>query len=388
MNLAIFTNILNPYRIAFFDRLYSNTKDMGYELRVYAMVGEKSDRPWKYEQFEREYTRLLPSKTLHIKDMAYLHFNSGIDKELNDFRPDVVVMAGSYLQPTNMYLQFRKRHYGYKTFFWTESHFAEMRNYGNLKLKLREIIRRQTISRMDGFWYPGKKAEEFVNHYMKPTAYKIMVPNTIDNTFFRQELLNEQEVNDLREKIAAGHRKIIFTPARLSKEKGILEFCEILKHIDNRKYVWIIAGEGDLRSLIEAKVEEYNLSLKLVGQKNQNEIRNYYAACDFFLLPSISDPNPLTSVEALWMRKPLFLSTCVGNYPETVVEDKNGFIFSYSDCYNAIDKLNQLLSKDEDWYINAGDISYSKATQLFCLNSVAKNALICTSNCLNKDAHN
>ena len=110
-----------------------------------------------------------------------------------------------------------------------------------------------------------------------------MVPNTIDNTFFCQELLNKQEVNDLRKKIAVGHRKIIFTPARLSKEKGILEFCEILKHIDNRKYIWIIAGDGDLRSLIEAKVEEYNLSLKLVGQKNQNEIRNYYAACDFFL---------------------------------------------------------------------------------------------------------
>lgn len=385
MNLAIFTNILNPYRIAFFDRLYSSANELGHNFRVYAMVGEKSDRPWKYGQFEREYTRLLNSKTLYIKNIAYLHFNSGIDIELKTFKPDVVVMAGSYLQPTNMYLLLRKNHYGYMTVFWSESHFAETRNYGNLKLKIREYIRRQTIGRMDAFWYPGQKAEEFVNYYMKTDAHKIQVPNTIDNSFFRQELLNENDISELRQEIGAGIRKIIFTPARLSHEKGILEFCEILKYIDNSKYLWIIAGDGYLRKQIEKKVKDLQLPINLVGLKNQWEIRNYYAVCDFFLLPSLSDPNPLTSIEALWMRKALFLSDCVGNYPEAVDVDRNGFVFSYKDTNGAVDRFNQMLSKDIDWFKKAGAISYSKAIEMFDIDLIARNALITTYKCIGND---
>lgn len=379
MNIAIFTNILNPYRIVFFDKLFFNAKKLGLGFRVYAMVGEKSDRPWKYKEFEREYTRLLPSRTLHIKNLAYLHFNSRIDKELKEFKPNVVVMAGSYLQPTNIYLLLRKKHYGYTTYFWSESHFAEKRSYGNLKLKIREIVRHQIIGRMDGFWYSGKKSEEFVNYYMKPTAYKILVPNTIDKTFFNSELLSFQEIEGIQNKTVVENRKIIFTPARLTKVKGIIEFCEILKCVSSEKYIWIIAGDGELKNAIEDKIKEYQLSLKLVGIKTAYEIRNYYAACDFVLLPSVSDANPLTTIEALWMKKALFLSDNVGNYPEAVVEGKNGFVFSYNDRRNAIDKLNQMLSKNKKWYIEAGTFSYSKAKEMFDIDSIAKNTLISVS---------
>lgn len=218
MNIAIFTNILNPYRTAFFDRLANEAEKQNDGFRVYAMVGEKSDRPWKYEEFKKTYTRLLDSKTLHIKGVAYLHFNNGIEAELKEFKPDVVVMAGSYLQPTNLFLLSKKKKYGYKTVFWSESHFAETRNYGKFKLWLRETIRRKTLSKMDAFWYPGKKAEEFVDYYKNSQAVKIQVPNTIDNTYFQEN--NKTVIALNRDDFSSDSRtKILFTPSRLSKRK-------------------------------------------------------------------------------------------------------------------------------------------------------------------------
>jgi glycosyltransferase involved in cell wall biosynthesis len=52
-----------------------------------------------------------------------------------------------------------------------------------------------------------------------------------------------------------------------------------------------------------------------------------YAQADGFCLPSLSDPNPLSVIEALWAGLPLLLSTKVGNHPECLEQGKNGFAF-------------------------------------------------------------
>jgi len=373
MKIALFTNILNPYRIAFFDKVYENAKSSGVDFKVYAMVEYKSDRPWKYNDFKREYTSLLKSYTVHIKKLTYLHFNTGLVKELNAFTPDVVIMAGSYLQPTNLFLLLLQNRYGYKTVFWSESHFNEQRNYGRIKLVLRNFLRRQTIGRMDAFWYPGKKAEELIDYYRKVGSAKIQIPNTIDNNFFKNDDVSDNSIVSFPCVDIEG-KKILFTPARLSYEKGILEFFEILKNIDRSLYYWFIAGDGLLKNQIEETIAKYNLNVKLLGLKNQNQIRELYKVADIFLLPSISDSNPLTCIEALWMKKPLFVSTSVGNYPE-VVTKKNGYVFSYDNIDKAKDCFTEMLLHNKDWYEKAATESYRIAKELFDISKIANKAI-------------
>lgn len=100
MKLAIFTNLLTPYRISFFDQLYSITQDTGDGFKVYAMADNTKDRPWHYADYERCYTTLLSGFTIHSLRFSHIHMNTAIEKEIRSYQPDIVVMAGSYFQPT------------------------------------------------------------------------------------------------------------------------------------------------------------------------------------------------------------------------------------------------------------------------------------------------
>lgn len=375
MKIAIFTNILNPYRYTFFNRCSQFACEQGDEFRVYAMTDTKSDRTWKYDDFKTEYTRLLKSRTIHIRGIAYLHFNSGLKKELKEYMPDVVVMAGSYLQPTVIELTRLQKKYHYKMFFWSESHFKEQRNYRKFVLKIREKIRKRVLSRMDGFWYPGERAKEFVDYYRREDAVLVQVPNTVENDFWGERIEIPEQENVKKAFGVTQNQKIIFSPARLSREKGILEFCDVLTGIEKDRYCWLIAGDGDLKEQIAKKIKELNLNVTLLGNKNPEEIRRLYHQADLFLLPSISDPNPLTCIEALWCGLPLFLSEHVGNVNEVVKTGMNGFEFSYSRLEEAAELFGEALEKDSAWYQAAGRYSLLLACEKFDQDKIARRTL-------------
>ena len=369
MKIAIFTNILNPYRISFFDKCFQSASEQGHSFRVYAMTGEKSDRPWKYKDFQREYTFLLKGKTIYVKGITYFHFNTGLKKTIQEYAPDIVVMAGAYLQPTVVWLTKHQKKYGYKTFFWSESHFVGAKKYGTIASVIREKIRKDIMVDMYGFWYPGNKAKEFILKYASEHARLIQVPNTIDNDFFAQK--NNTSLH-IREKYHLKNtRKIIFTPSRLSPEKGLLDFCQILACLDRSSYCWLIAGDGDQKTELAELIREKDLNVVLLGLKNQSEIREIYYESDLFLLPSRNDPNPLSCVEAIWCGLPLFISEAVGNIDEVLREGENGYSFSYSDNEEAAKKLQTLLSLPDEWYKTAGELSKEIAWKAFDQKSVA-----------------
>ena len=345
MRIALVTNILNPYRSSFFEKCHEYALSKGDEFVVYAMTGEKDDRPWRYDEFSTNYTRLLKSKTLKIPGLTYLHFNWGVEKEIKNFRPDVVIMAGSYLQPTVNKLLLLSSKYGYKTVFWSESHFNEQRSYNVLIYKIRELLRKRILCKFDGFWYPGERAKEFVDKYKQKNAVLIRVPNVIDEEFF-QKKEHDEIIESLVKKLKESNsQRILLTTARLVKVKGLIEFCEIIKDIDPQKYVWIIAGEGELKDTLQAIINNNGINAKLIGQQSKESIRSLCQLSDVMLLPSISDPNPLSVIESLWCGLALFLSENVGNVPETVIPDINGYEFSYADKEDP-EPVCQLCRKD------------------------------------------
>ena len=79
------------------------------------------------------------------------------------------------------------------------------------------------------------------------------------------------------------------------------------------------------------------------------------------MLPSLSDPNPLTCIEALWSGLPLFISKHCGNYPEVIKTAVNGYAFDYAEEKQTIENLSKLLSADSLWKENARNMSISIA---------------------------
>lgn len=284
-------------------------------------------------------------------------------KFLKKIKPDVVISAGSYLCPGTWKVASLKKKIGYKAYFWSESHLGEVRNFGGVKIRIREKLRKSFYKKYDGFLCPGKLAFSFVNKYASEDAKKIQLPNLVDETVYTKKLSG---VNPLCEKLHKEGKIILFIPARLTEVKGIGPFLELISKVKNKSMIsLIVAGEGKLLEQLKSMAKTLGVEVFFLGPKKQDEVAALYKYTDIFALPSISDASPLTCIEALWSKKPLLVSNHVGNYPEVISQGQNGYMFSYDHKNEAISIIESLTSKDADWLKKAGDISYDIAMKIY-----------------------
>ncbi len=380
MNLVIYTNILTPYRKYFYDLLNKECKKNGDTFHVLVMAPTEPNRTWQYDDLKGEYTILLNNK-MFCKGETYVHYNNNLVETLKIIKPDVVVCAGSYLCPGVWTVAKKKNKLNYKCLYWSESHLKEVKSNNSIKIFIREILRKISYKLFDGFWYAGKLSREFCEKYATPKAKYLFLPNLIDEEKYSKSF-SQAEKDELRNKMNIPLDKTVFIcPARLSPVKGIIEFLEIMRFSENKKNaVILIAGTGELKNEIEAKAKAYEIEVHLLGQKSQEEMINLYGISDAFLLPSLSDPNPLTCIEALWANLPLLISEHCGNFSEVVHQGQNGYVFNYSEKISATNYIDSIICADRTWFEKAGTHSREIAKQTYNSSVVTKRILKETKN--------
>ena len=351
MKIQFITNVLTPYRIYFFDILNSVLENRGGMLEVLVMMKPDHNMYWNYYDYERRYTKLLPVK--YIKDKSDYFFNFKLSEFIQDFKPNVIVGCGAYWYPTILSaLKYCKKN-NIKFIYWSESNKIKFIDKKGLKYQFRESIRKYSYKRMDGFIYPGKHALELIKDYNQNPTFLFQLPNLVNSD--KYAFFDEQK-EKLRDELGIAKEKLaLFCPARLSQEKGIIPFLEIYAKSELKEYSQIyIAGKGPDEKLIKNYISAHNLNVNLLGYVTEEIMIKYYHACDFFLLPSLSDPSPLSCIEALWSGLPLILSSSVGNLPEALIDGENGFSFNYLNDNETIHMLNQLPNLfNSEWYIRA-----------------------------------
>lgn len=372
MRLIIYTNILTPYRIYFFDILNNICEKNNVFFKVLVMAETEIGRNWTYEKYKRNYTLLLSNKTLKFKNIE-IHFNKNLLNYIKKFNPTHIVCAGSYLCPGVKIILSNKQKLNYKVYFWSESHLNETRKYSLIKLKVRDIIRNYIYKKFDGFWYAGKQSLKFIKKYANENFDSIFIPNLVNNNIFDYHNTLENDIKKMIKKYSLEDRKLTFIcPARLIPVKGIDKFLKAIANNHNRKNITIIIpGEGFLKEQIMKIADTYGIDVRILGYLNQNELSILYSIADVFLMPSISDANPLTCIEALWEGLPLLVSKNVGNYPEVISEGKNGFVFDYSNVKELESIIDNFLNWSEDDFKKAKEFSYSLACRNYRAEDVA-----------------
>lgn len=364
--VIILTNIMTPYRRFFYDKLNKECQKNNMEFYVILMAETEYGRHWKYSELKTEYSILLNHKTKKIGNIE-IHFNKGLEEVYKKIRPNIVICGGSYLFPAVWETIRLKKKYNYEIVEWSESHLNEKRNYNGIKLKIRELIRKKIIGSFSTFWCAGKFAKEFVEKYAQNDSKYIFVPNLINAEKFNT--ISKYTIDDLvkiKEKYNIDkNKKVMITPARLSAVKGIKEFLNLYDKCDNKNVIYLIPGDGELKTEILEIIKEKNIDVRLLGYKSEDEMLDLYAISNGFILPSKSDPNPLTCIEACWCKLPLLVSKHVGNYPEIVKEELNGYIFNYENTEEAIIKINKFMNASKEWEKNAKKISYSIAENTY-----------------------
>lgn len=372
-NIVLVTNEINPYRKSFYDRVYDYCRSIDVRFTVLLMTKVEHGYNWNYEEVKSDYAILMNGR--HFTHPIVNHLNVEVVKYLKKIQPDIVVMAGSYFFYTNWLVIALKNKLHYPIYFWSETHFNEKRNYASWKLKIREIFRQFIYRKFEGFWYSGKLSREMIEHYADRNAKYYFVPNLIDNEAYfstTQELRKEKEKLQIKWGVPEGN-KVFITPARLSWVKGIHTFVELLQHVDGaNKVTMLVPGTGPDRRMIEKTIEKTGLDIRLLGYQQQNVIMELYALSDFFVLPSLSDPNPLTCIEALWSGLPLLVSKHVGNYPEVIKQGINGYMFDYESPNEAVSIISKLINSSSEWKDKARECSLRIASEYYDPDKVVK----------------
>lgn len=161
------------------------------------------------------------------------------------------------------------------------------------------------------------------------------------------------DVSDIRAQYPG--KTIFMTVGGLKQRKGqdlTIEALVLLKQSFN-DFVYVLVGDGEWKSVLQAKAKEYGVEDKVVfvGSKDGAELVRYFHACDVYVhTPKVVHYNfegfGIVYLEAGACGKPS-IATDAGGVADAVVDRKTGFILPDGDAKGIADKLLELSKKKE-----------------------------------------
>lgn len=345
-----------PYRTEMFNLMEEESKKSNINISVAYYKDMMKGRNWKVnkDDFKHNY-KIYNCYEVFFKSYPF-YFSYSLLKNIIK-KPNMEIVLGvswnDFLIVTIIMLK-KLGIVKNKLHFWTEANYMA----GSMKKenKLKNLLRNFIFNTLDGkLIIPGKIAEITIKKYWKLNNPYIFLPNTVDVDYsdIENQILDQSKIN-------------ILIIARLEEErKGILNFLKNIDKEDFKKCNFFIAGDGPDKNKYEEFIKRNNYNnINLMGNIDRNILLSYYKSCDVFVLPSFSDPNPLSVIEALFASKPMLLSNQCGNNYEAIDENSNGYVFNPYDTNDIKKKFNIMIENRKD-FNSMGKKSFEIANSKF-----------------------
>ena len=173
-----------------------------------------------------------------------------------------------------------------------------------------------------------------------------VIPNGIDLKRF--ENLSKE---DLRSKLEIKEQeKVILFVGTLRPVKGVRYLIEAMKIVTNKNKNnrLFIVGDGEEKEHLENLVKELDLEkyMRFIGKVPNEEVPEYMAASDVFVLPSLSESFGIVNLEAMASGLPI-VATDVRGLPEIIKDGENGFLVEPKNPEQIAEKVLLLLEDGE-----------------------------------------
>lgn len=195
-----------------------------------------------------------------------------------------------------------------------------------------------------------------LNEYNPEISKITMINRGIDISSYSNKKITVKSLCDTAECINLDEdcRKMLLFPARISKNKGHLILLKALNLLDREDYCCVLATSSikdeKLKNEIILKIEEYNLVNKVTLIENISDIKIAYFLSYFVISLSMKEESfGRIPLEAGAMFRPVIASN-IGNYRQTIVNGKTGFLVEPFNHFDIAEKINQALNlSNADW---------------------------------------
>lgn len=146
----------------------------------------------------------------------------------------------------------------------------------------------------------------------------------LDNKFLNNDAIVPTAVDN----------KTLVCVGRICEQKGQLFLLDAINDVLKSGYQLklILAGDGEMRSQVESKIQEYGISehVLITGWISSDDVKKYILQSRAMILPSFAEGLPVVIMEAMALKRPV-ITTYIAGIPELVTHNKNGWLFPAGD---------------------------------------------------------
>ena len=173
-----------------------------------------------------------------------------------------------------------------------------------------------------------------------------LIANGVDVDEFQPE---RKEAACRRLNISSEKINMLFT-GNLNVRKSVNVLIQAVAKLSRQQHLLVlIVGDGEERHRLQTMATDLNLSdvIKFMGGKRYDEMRDWYNACDIFVLPSKAEGLSLSLLEAMSCARPVITTRPQFGSYDAIIDGETGFLFEYGDVKQLTQKLKMLIENQK-----------------------------------------
>ena len=194
-----------------------------------------------------------------------------------------------------------------------------------------------------------------------------VIPNPVDFDFFRPGIDGTSVRRFLR--LKDGEHLVLWV-GRVVPHKGIEYLVEAARYLENARF--LIGGDGPHLGVTRRVARAAGVEDRVVftGRLDRSELPRYYAACDVFVLPSVSrlEAFGIVALEAMSSGKPVVVTDMPG-VREVISNGVEGLLCEPLSAEDLANKIKILLA-DPDLRRKMGEAGRKKVVERFGIQHV------------------